>query len=108
MNRGPSTETDSISESCFRASAIFCPISRGFCFNVLAKAKALLHWKSLKSGLSEGFTATGFHPIAHVEMNKEACTKELGNIALETIDSLGEFSFSNNIDGKGLNGFIFE
>ncbi len=24
-------------------------------------------------GLSEGFTATGFHPVAHVEMNKEAC-----------------------------------
>ena len=24
-------------------------------------------------GLSEGFTAMGFHPIAHVEMNKEAC-----------------------------------
>ena len=24
-------------------------------------------------GLSEGFTATGFLPIAHVEMNKEAC-----------------------------------
>lgn len=24
-------------------------------------------------GLSEGFTATGFHPVSHVEMNKEAC-----------------------------------
>ena len=24
-------------------------------------------------GLSEGFTTTGFHPIAHVEMNSEAC-----------------------------------
>lgn len=24
-------------------------------------------------GLSEGFTAVGFHPVAHVEMNKEAC-----------------------------------
>ena len=24
-------------------------------------------------GLSEGFIASGFHPIAHVEMNKEAC-----------------------------------
>ena len=24
-------------------------------------------------GLSEGFTALGFHPVAHVEMNKDAC-----------------------------------
>jgi DNA (cytosine-5)-methyltransferase 1 len=24
-------------------------------------------------GLSEGFTATGFHPISHIEMNAEAC-----------------------------------
>ena len=24
-------------------------------------------------GLSEGFTATGFHPVSHVEMNAEAC-----------------------------------
>lgn len=24
-------------------------------------------------GLSEGFTATGFHPVSHVEMNSEAC-----------------------------------
>ena len=24
-------------------------------------------------GLSEGFTATGFHPVSHVEMNEEAC-----------------------------------
>ena len=24
-------------------------------------------------GLSEGFTAVGFNPVAHVEMNSEAC-----------------------------------
>lgn len=24
-------------------------------------------------GLSEGFNALGFHPVAHVEMNKDAC-----------------------------------
>ena len=24
-------------------------------------------------GLSEGFIATGFHPVAHVEMNSDAC-----------------------------------
>ncbi len=25
------------------------------------------------SGMSEGFTKAGFNPIAHIEMNEEAC-----------------------------------
>ncbi|MCO5232298.1 MAG: DNA cytosine methyltransferase [Chitinophagales bacterium] len=36
-------------------------------------------------GLSEGFIRAGFKPIAHVEMNKDACD------TLRTINKIGLF-----------------
>ena len=43
-------------------------------------------------GLSEGFIRKGFSPIAHVEMNKNACDT-LKNISL---DSFSKFTASTN------------
>lgn len=40
------------------------------------------------------------------EMDLEKFTKELGNLAIEGIEALGDFKFVENIDGKGQNGFI--
>lgn len=40
------------------------------------------------------------------EMNIDKFTRELGNIAIEGIEALGEFTFAANIDGKSQNGII--
>ena len=45
-------------------------------------------------GLSEGFTACGFHPVAHVEMNKDACMTLRTRACyyyLQAIDRLEEY-----------------
>src|SRR5690606_5269146 len=40
-------------------------------------------------GLSEGFIRTGFNPIAHVEMNKDACDTLTTRVALHYLKAKG-------------------
>lgn len=42
------------------------------------------------------------------EMNIEKFTKEIGNVALSGIDTLGNFSFLKDVEGSGLNGMLIE
>lgn len=41
-------------------------------------------------GLSEGFTSVGYHPVAHVEMNKEACNTLKTRACYYYLKSTGE------------------
>ena len=47
-------------------------------------------------GLSEGFTAVGFHPVAHVEMNKEACNTLRTRACYYYLKSSGNLDIYNN------------
>lgn len=52
-------------------------------------------------GLSEGFTATGFHPIAHVEMNKEACNTLRTRACYYYLKSGGKLkTYNDYLNGK--------
>lgn len=52
-------------------------------------------------GLSEGFTATGFHPVAHVEMNKEACNTLRTRACYYYFKSVGKLTIYNDyLSGK--------
>lgn len=42
----------------------------------------------------------------NADMNIQKFAEEIGNVALRGIDTLGEFSFSDNIDGKNQNGIV--
>jgi DNA (cytosine-5)-methyltransferase 1 len=46
-------------------------------------------------GLSEGFIQAGFEPVAHVEMNKEACDTLRTRVAYHHFKDAGNIEFYN-------------
>lgn len=52
-------------------------------------------------GLSEGFTTTGFHPVSHVEMNKEACNTLKTRACYYYLKNTGKLSlYKDYLKGK--------
>jgi len=49
------------------------------------------------SGMSEGFINAGFNPIAHVEMNAEACQTIKTRAAYHYLKSINNLDFITNI-----------